>query len=89
MSRVEIFRLNHGGVQDVIAEFRLVGDEAIGQGNEKFVQRLKKEGVLDKTVKPPVKVYPNEGSRFLNLLQSQFNSGYLIASSVIDGPIEE
>jgi len=89
MSRVEIYRLKKGGVQEVVAEFSLVDNKAVGKGNEQFVKRLETEGVLDKAAKPPAKVFPTDGSRFLQSLKSHFNSGYLTASEVIEDAPKE
>ena len=84
MSKVEIYRLKKGGAQEVMAEFSLVGEQAVGKGNGRFIKRLETQGVLDKTTKPPTKVYPTEGHRFLESLKSNFKSGYFTASEVTE-----
>lgn len=90
MSRVEVYRLKKGGEQEIVAEFSLEGNQAVGKGNERFVKRLEAEGILDKSTKPPTKVYPSDGPRFLDSLKSHFTSGYFTASEVIeDKPKEE
>lgn len=88
MSRVEIYKLKSGGLQEVIAECRLEGDQAVCSGDEKFVERLSRDGILDKSTQPPTKVFPSNGRRFLESLKGHFNSGYLVASEVLEDTTE-
>ena len=84
MPRVEIYRLRKGGSQEVIAKCDLVENQAVCRGATKFVERLNKQGILDKSTKPPTKVFPSDGRRFLECLKDHFNSGYLVASDLLD-----
>jgi len=83
MSKVEIYRLNKEGQSSMIVEFSLQGGQAVGAGDESFIDSLTNSGVLDKTVTPPAKVFPSDGERFLRLLNTTFKSGYITASEVI------
>ena|SRR3989344_888453 len=84
MVRVEIYRLKEGGSQEIIATCYLEENTAICEGDTKFIERLAREGILDRSVKPPEKIYPTDGRRFLEALKNHFNSGYLTASSLLD-----
>lgn len=79
MARIEILRLKSSGSQEVVAEFRLVGDKAVGEGDEKLIERLRQAGILDRSTDPPEKVFPEDGERFLECLKDRFKSGYLVA----------
>lgn len=82
MARVEIYRLKKGGFQEVVATCHLEDTGlVVCEGDSRFVQRLIKFGILDRTVKPAVKVLPTGGRRFLEALKNNFKSGYLVSSS--------
>lgn len=85
MARVEIYRLKKGGTQEIYAICNLVDDTVICEGNTEFVERMKKAGILDRSVKPPEQVLPSDGKRFLEVLKTYFDSGYLVASDVLNG----
>ncbi len=82
MAKVEIYRLKKGGLQEVVVTCHLEGNEAICEGDTSLVERLNQDGLLDKSIKPPEKVYPRHGKRFLDILKEHFSSGYLIASEI-------
>lgn len=85
MARVEIYRLRRGGLQDTIATCRLRDDGVVVcEGDPRIVRRLTESGILDRTVKPPERVFPQGGRRFLKALNSHFKSGYLTASEILN-----
>lgn len=85
MIQVEIYRLKKGGAQEVIAVCHLDGNTAICKGSAKFVERMNRDGIIDRSVIPPEKVFPSDGRRFLEALENHFNSGHLTASFVQNG----
>lgn len=80
MSKVEILRLKGDGSQEIAAKGVLRVDGRVElEGDEKLVRQLETRGVLDTSVKPPKRVYPTDGERFIRALEGAFKSGYLTA----------
>ena len=78
MSQIEIFRLKDDGSQEVLATGTLSENNMVHfEGDERFIKQLTTNGVLDKSVHPPVKIFPNEGARFIEILKKNLHSGYI------------
>lgn len=78
MSQIEIYRLKNDGTQEVLATGKLIGNNHLElQGDSIFVEQLTKNGVLDRSVRPPVRVFPDEGARFIKALKQDLHSGYI------------
>jgi len=85
--KVEIYRLKKGKTQEIIATCSLIGEKVVFEGNEKFISRLNRVGILDKSTKPPRKIFPADGVIFLRGLRDTFKSGYLVASDLPEDSI--
>ncbi len=81
MKYIEIYKLENDGAQRVIATCKLVGAEAVCEGNEALVQTLSEEGIISYE-KEPRRLFPKDGLVFLEQLSFTFKSGYLNASEV-------
>lgn len=81
--QVEIYKLKSKGRQEVVASCSLEDDVVVCVGDKKFVERLR-EGILDRSIEPPQKIFPSDGRRFLELLKDYFKSGYLVASDILE-----
>ena len=82
MEYAEIYKLQNNGSQKVLAVCKLVGDEAVCEGDEIFVKNLNQGGIFDYTTEPKEKIFPKNGRKFLEQLKFNFKSGYLNASDV-------
>ncbi len=83
MKIVTIYKLEAGGSQHAIATCRLVGNEAVCEGESAFVASLLRDGIHDyKGGKE--RLFLKDGLLFLEQLSFNFSSGYLNASKVED-----
>lgn len=82
--KVEIYRLRKGGSQKVVATCNLVEDKVVCEGEGRIVESLNTEGILDKSTKPPRRIFPKDGVIFLRSLPANFKSGYLVASDIFE-----
>ena len=85
MKKVDIYKLHNDGSQSVIATCRIVGEEAVCEGDRIFVNNLAHDGVRQRGADGSEKIlFPKDGLAFLEILSDTFASGYLNASAVID-----
>ncbi len=78
MPQIEIYRLKDDGTQEVLVTGKLLENNFLDlQGDLTFIGQLTENGVLDKSVRPPVRVFPDEGARFMTLLKKNLQSGYI------------
>lgn len=82
MEFVEIYKTQNNGSQKILATCRLIDNKVVCKGDEIFVKNLEKGGILDYTSSPRQKLFPKHGLKFLQQLQNNFRSGYLIASDI-------
>lgn len=80
--KVEVYRLKTGGEQDRVATCRLWKDEVVFEGDPEFIEALR-HGIVDRRVRPPKLVLPEDGKKFLETLSVNLHSGYLEASGII------
>lgn len=89
MSKVEIYKLNNDGSQDVVAECHLGSDGAVCTGTEAIVNKLNQEGIINYSSEDrQERVFPSDGLVFLEQLPNTFNSGYLNASQIKKETVE-
>ena len=85
MKIVEIYKLQNDGLQKILATCRLdVSGEVVCEGGGLFVENLIKDGVIDFSIPERNRLFPKDGVRFLEQLQNNFSSGYLMASGIIE-----
>lgn len=83
MSYVQIYKLQNDGTQTVIATCALRDGVVTCEGDQVFISNLEKNGISD-SQNTQNNLYPKDGARFLDQLQHTFNSGYLVATNVIN-----
>jgi len=83
MSFVEIYKLQNNGEQKIIVTCKLIEKTVICEGDEAFINNLKKDGILDYSSDDHnKKLFFKDGLKFLEQLKYNFKSGYLNASEV-------
>lgn len=82
MKYVELLKLNNDGSQSIIVTCKLEDGVVICSGDSIFIENLKQNGILDHSKELKEKLYFKDGLRFLEQLQFNFKSGYLIASDI-------
>lgn len=84
MKYVEIYKLENDGSQSVIVTCKLVEDgQILCEGDKQFVDNLISVGINDYSKEGGSKLFPADGLPFLQQLQNNFKSGYLIATDVV------
>ena len=81
MKFVEIYKVNNGGSQNVLAVCTLTADGVKIDGDIEFISNLN-SGIDNYSSEIPKKLYPKDGILFLEQLKFNFKSGYLNASEV-------
>lgn len=81
MKYIEIYKLQNDGSQQVIATCKLVENQVVCEGDEKFVGFLK-SGIINYDNPQGKKLHEIDGLIFLEQLKFNFKSGYLNASEV-------
>lgn len=82
--KVEIYKLNNQGKQELVAECKLVNELVECLGEEQFLKFLNEDGIRDYTQNPPRQLFPKDGHKFLEQLKYNFKSGYLSATDILD-----
>ncbi|MFA5358498.1 MAG: hypothetical protein WC310_01595 [Patescibacteria group bacterium] len=86
MQKVEFYKLQNDGSQATILTCFFDGQKTTFSGDESLVESLKKEGIFDYSDpgNRNKKLFPSDGSKFLEQLQYNFKSGYLNASNIMN-----
>ena len=85
MTKVDIYKLEKGGTQNVVATCFLQENgtvEIVGDKNIK--ESLCLDGIRSYEAGLPKTLYPKDGKVFLSQLRFNFKSGYLSATAVLD-----
>lgn len=83
MAKVELYKLQNDGSQEVVVTCKLQDSIAVCEGDEKIVANLTKAGIRNYDATPTTTVFPKDGMVFLEQLKSNYRSSYMNASDVI------
>ena len=88
MKKVILYKLNSEANQEKLAEFQL-NDSNLVVVNNKDAPKPVVKGILEKGINnyhgEPEHLFPTDGIKFLEELQYNFKSGYLLATDVLEG----
>lgn len=84
MPKVNIFKLDSTGQQNLLVVCELINGLVEITGDEGFAHNLRENGIQSYTGNQNTLLFPSDGRLFLEQLKFNFKSGYLMATDVLE-----